>query len=181
MTWSDRYPAERLAPSSDGWALQFTEIADDLALALGPDWAIEHVGSTSVPGLAAKPVIDIAVRNPSGATAEGLAQSFTGAGWTTPRELGDHEASFLLAGGQRRAIAHIFTAEQWLEAHVRLFSAWLRSHPVDRDRYEALKVDLLRDGAWEDGSYTTAKGEFVLEIVNRARDTEGLPPHVGPL
>lgn len=181
MTWSDRYPAERLAPPSDRWGRQFTEITADLASALGPAWAIEHVGSTSVPGLAAKPVIDIAIRTPSGATAEGMGQLFTAAGWTTPRELGDHEASFLLAGRRRRAISHIFTAEHWPEAHVRLFSAWLRNHPVDRDRYEALKVDLLRGGAWEDGSYTTAKGEFVLEVVNRARDAEGFPPHVGPL
>lgn len=181
MKWSDRYSAEGLAPASHRWAAQYVQIAETLGSVLGPAWAIEHVGSTSVPGLASKPVIDLAIRTPTSATADRSAALFTAAGWTAPRELGDHMASFLLVGDQRTAIAHIFTAEQWPEAHVRLFSEWLRSHPQDRDRHEALKLDLLRAGAWEDGSYTMAKGDFVLEIVNRAREAEGLPPHDGPL
>ena len=123
----------------------------------------------------------MAVMVPVGATVGAFSEAFTGAGWTAPRELGDHAASFLLVEGRRTAIAHLFTARQWPEAHIRLFAAWLRSNARDRDRYEALKLDLIRTGAWEDGSYTLGKGEFVLEIVNRARQAQGLPPHPGPL
>ncbi len=130
MTWSDRYPSEKLVPADDHqWTQQYTDLAAGLGVLLGPDWTIEHVGSTSVPGLAAKPVIDMAIRTPSGVHLDGSADPLIRAGWTAPRELGDHTASFLLVDGRRTAIAHIFTAEQWPEAHVRLFSAWLRSHP----------------------------------------------------
>lgn len=156
-------------------------IAADLGKRLGSDWLIEHVGSTSVPGLAAKPVIDMAIRIPEGVHITESADSFVRAGWTVPRELGDHTASFVLVDGKRTAIAHIFTADQWTEAHVRLFSAWLRAHPVDRDRYETLKTDLVLAGAWGDGRYTAAKGQFVLEIVNCARETVGLSPLTQPL
>jgi GrpB-like predicted nucleotidyltransferase (UPF0157 family) len=181
VTWSERYPSEQLAPYRVGWTHQYADLAEDLGRALGPAWEIEHVGSTSVPGLAAKPVIDLAVRIPSGIDLYSSVGLFTGARWTAPRELGDHAASFLLVDGVRRAIAHVFAAEQWAEAHVRLFSEWLRSHPFDRDRYDALKADLVRNGAWREGRYTTAKAGFVVEIVNQARAARGLPPVTRPL
>lgn len=181
VTWSSRYPSEQLVPYSGRWPDQYADLADDLGRALGPAWEIEHVGSTSVPGLAAKPVIDMAVRIPDGVNLYACAELFTGVQWTAPRELGDHAASFFLVDGVRRAIAHAFTAEQWTEAHVRLFSEWLRSHPIDRDRYGALKSGLVRNGSWQGGRYTTAKAAFVLEIVNRARGARGLQPVTGPL
>lgn len=181
MTWSARYPSEQLVPWTARWIDQYAYFADNLRGALGPSWQVEHVGSTSVPGLAAKPVIDMAVRVPTGIDLDACAALFTRARWTAPRELGDHAASFFLVDGVRTAIAHAFTAEQWADAHLRLFSEWLRSHPVDRDRYGALKADLVRNGSWQEGRYTTAKGAFVREIVNRARGARGLQPIDGPL
>ncbi len=181
VTWSDLYPSAKLVSAHLEWSHQYDALAADLGGRLGPDWLIEHVGSTSVPGLAAKPVIDMAIRIPAGVRLTDAVDSFTMAGWTVPRELGDHAASFPLVDGRRAAIAHIFAADQWTEAHVRLFSAWLRAHLVDRDRYGILKTDLVLAGAWEDGRYTAAKGQFVLEIVNCARETMGLPPLTRPL
>lgn len=181
VTWSARYPSEQLLPWTVRWIDQYKYCADNLGRALGPSWEIEHVGSTSVPGLAAKPVIDMAIRIPAGIDLNICAELFTRACWTAPRELGDHAASFFLVDGVRTGIAHVFTAEQWAEAHVRLFADWLRSHPIDRDRYGALKADLVRNGSWQEGRYTTAKAAFVLEIVNQARSAKGLQPVDGPL
>lgn len=181
VIWSDRYPPEKLVSARTEWTHEYTELAAGLSVILGSEWVIEHVGSTSVPGLAAKPVIDIAVKQPRSVSAGSLGELFTTAGWTPPQQLGDHTASFFLTGGTRRAVAHIYTEEQWPEAHVRLFAAWLRDHPSDRDRYEALKIELVRAGAWEDGRYTTAKGAFVLEIVNMAREAQRLPHLTEPL
>ncbi|UFN45908.1 GrpB family protein [Nocardioides okcheonensis] len=168
-------------PSTAGWAEDYEALATDLRRGLGPGWELEHVGSTSVPGLAAKPVIDVAIRAPEGADPAAYDARFVAAGWTAPRPLGDHAATFLLDGDVRRAIAHLFTAAQWPEAHVRLFPDWLRRHPADRDAYGALKARLLRDGAWEAGDYTARKGAFVTEVVNRAREERGLGPVTGPL
>lgn len=47
------------------WVVRFERLASDVQAALGSAWIVEHVGSTSVPGLMAKPVIDLAVRVPT--------------------------------------------------------------------------------------------------------------------
>ena len=47
------------------WVVRFERLASDVQAALGSAWIVEHVGSTSVPGLVAKPVVDLAVRVPT--------------------------------------------------------------------------------------------------------------------
>lgn len=64
MSCSDAYPAERLAVPDVAWPSRYTEVSAGLLKALGSGWTVEHVGSTSVPGLVAKPVIDLALRLP---------------------------------------------------------------------------------------------------------------------
>lgn len=147
---------------------------------LGDRWAIEHVGSTSVPGLAAKPVIDLALRLPAGFSLDEAADVLLAAGWSRPIVVGDHWATFHPAAGPRSAIGHIFGAEQWAEAHVRLFAQWLREHPDDRRRYESLKRELIARDV-QSSDYTDGKREFVHRIVDQARATRGLPPVDCPL
>lgn len=174
MSSHERYPAERLAAHDPAWSGRYEEISADLARALGPGWRYEHVGSTSVPGLAAKPVIDLALAAPAERSVAEALGALDGTPWTSPVVVGDHWATFLLAGGVRTAIGHVFTACQWPQAHVRLFSAWLRDHPADRDRYGRLKAGLVHQGVWG-REYTEAKTSFVREIVDRAREARGLP------
>jgi GrpB-like predicted nucleotidyltransferase (UPF0157 family) len=174
MTSEARYPAERLVAPDGSWADRYAEISAGVRQALGPDWVVEHVGSTSVSGLVAKPVIDLSVRLPDGCLMDDASESLVQAGWTEPIGVGQHWATFLLIDTVRTAIAHIFRPEQWPEAHVRLFADWLRTHRVDRDRYAGLKTTLVEQGTWG-SEYTSAKGQFVLEIVNRAREARGLP------
>lgn len=146
MRWADRYPAERLVPHDPRWPQRYAEVAGALVAQLGPGWEVEHVGSTSVPGLLAKPVIDLALGMPGGTTVDDCAGSFARAGWTEPEPVGDHHSTSLLVDGVRGAIGHVFTARQWPEAHLRLFAHWLRTHPADRDRYAALKSGLVAQG-----------------------------------
>lgn len=173
VTWDQQYPPQRLVSYDPAWSGRYALLARAAMAKL--HWEVEHVGSTSVPGLLAKPVIDIAVRVPEH---EHLAQrvpAFRDLGWTDPVAIGDHQAMFLLDGTVRTAIAHVFTAEQWPQAHVRLFAAWLRAHHDDRDRYAALKSHVVSQGTWA-SDYTRAKSEFVEDIVNRARSSRGLEP-----
>ncbi len=175
------YPAVRLARPDASWERLYARIASDLLTSLGSDWLVEHVGSTSVPELVAKPVIDLALRLPEGWDISDACESFLRAGWARPVVVGDHWATYLLNEQSLRvAIGHIFSAGQWAEAHVRLFADWLRRHPDDRDRYGSLKSVLVADGMWG-SDYTIAKGAFVLDIVNRARGQRGLPLLLGPL
>lgn len=128
-----RYAAARLVPYDPAWPATCDTLAADLRAALGPEWELEHVGSTSVPGLVAKPVIDIAVAEPENPTSDTL-PALRALGWTEPTTLGAHRAAYLIDGGIRVAIAHTFTPDQWPGSHVRLFADWLRRHPDDRDR-----------------------------------------------
>lgn len=75
----------------------------------------------------------------------------------------------------RAAIAHIFTAGQWPQAHLRLFSDWLRDHSAERAEYGRLKSRLVEQGVWG-ADYTEAKTAFVQGVVNRARAARGLAP-----
>ena len=174
MPWEDAYPPERLVAPDPGWSERFADLSTSLHASLGNDWQVEHVGSTSVPGLTAKPVIDLALGAPSRVSLRATHGAFAAAGWTHPVEVGDHLATFLLDGSVRRSIGHVYTAEQWPTAHVRLFADWLRRHEVDRDRYAALKVGLVATGSWGE-AYTPGKSHFVLDVVNRARAARGLP------
>lgn len=180
MTWAERYPAARLVEPDPACSQRYAEVAAGLRAALGNAWEVEHVGSTSVPGLVAKPVIDVALRVPDGAAPEESHAPLARAGWTVPIIVGDHWATFLTDDGVRSAIGHVFTAHQWPEAHVRLFADWLRCHPSDRDRYAELKAGLVSREVWG-SDYTAAKGGFVVGIVNRARQARGLPAIKAPL
>jgi GrpB-like predicted nucleotidyltransferase (UPF0157 family) len=169
------YPVEGLVPSDPTWPELYARLAAVLEAELAPTWRIEHIGSTSVSGLLAKPVIDMAVRLPDGERLGDHTDAFRAAGWSGPVDLGSHDFMFLLDGTVRRAIAHVFTPRQWPVAHQRLFAAWLRRHSNDGDAYAQLKQDLYDRGVWG-ADYTESKTAFVQDIVDRARAEEGLAP-----
>lgn len=174
MSWEQRYPVDRLAPYDSAWVERYSELIGPLVEALGPAWVFEHVGSTSVPGLSAKPVIDVAMAPPPERHLAEFVPAFRDLGWSEPITIGDHEAIFVRDGAVRVAIGHVFTRHQWPSAHVRLFAQWLRLHDSDRDEYARLKAGLVADGIWG-SAYTQGKTEFVVGVVNRARVSRGLP------
>jgi GrpB-like predicted nucleotidyltransferase (UPF0157 family) len=174
MSWEQRYPADRLVAYDSNWVERYTELTRPLVAALGHGWAFEHVGSTSVPGLSAKPVIDMAIATPPGTNLSEFMPTIRDLGWSEPITLGDHEAIFVLDGTVRVAVGHVFTSEQWPSAHVRLFAEWLRLHDSDRDEYARLKTGLVADDVWG-SDYTQRKAEFVVRVVNRVRASRGLP------
>jgi GrpB-like predicted nucleotidyltransferase (UPF0157 family) len=180
MIWAEKYPDDRLVDYDPAWREKYLDFHRALTAALGTDWVIEHAGSTSVPGLCAKPVIDLVLRLPEEWAVVTATNPLTEAGWTAPIVVADHWATFYPQTDPRAAIGHIFTAQQWPSAHIRLFADWLRSHAEDRQRYLHLKQRLLTDGTW-DARYTSGKADFVREIVNRARREGGLPPVEGAL
>ncbi len=180
MSWEGRYPRTKIVPADPSWQDRYAELAAELSMVLGPAWVLEHVGSTSVPGLVAKPVIDVALRIPDAVSLTAVSLGLVRAGWSEAVAVGDHWASFLLVDGVRSAIGHLVDSQRWPTAHVRLFSEWLRHHEVDRDRYAELKASLIKQGMWGRG-YTVAKGAFVLEVVNRARAGRGMSAVTGPL
>lgn len=137
---------------------------------------IEHFGSTSVPGLAAKPIIDIvvAVRDVDTdgaalmATLAPMGYEFFDAGMSGRMLLTRDE------DGEDVEHLHIVPLERWDLMKERLMRDWLLAHPDARDRYATLKKGIAAAGL--DGlDYTRAKTEFVQEIVDAARAARGLP------
>lgn len=170
------YPGASPVPYDAAWPGRFREAAAGLTAVLSDDWLVEHVGSTSVPGLVAKPVINLAVRVPEGCRVRDVEDVLAGAGWVeAAKSVSTHEVRMLLSRRMRTHIAHFFPADAWDTAHQRLFADWLRRHPQDAQRYAALKTT-----AWAEGergrAYTAAKSVFVQEVVDKARSNRGLPP-----
>lgn len=131
---------------------------------------IEHYGSTAVPGLAAKPVIDILVAVTSFQAAEPtcvpiLKELGYGFDWYS-----GHMAFFkgYFTDDAVKYHIHMAPCDHPL-MHNLLFRDYLRAHPDAAKRYEKLKYELAELHRTDREAYTDAKGEFVAEIIALAR------------
>ncbi len=157
------------------WPQLFTAAERELRSALAP-WLvdIEHIGSTAVPGLAAKPVIDIQVGVRSLEDSPHIVAAMESLGYEYVPELEDElpERRYFRrwSGGRRTHQVHLVERSNtdWWERHLS-FRDWLRTHDDDRDRYAALKRELAAAYRQDRGAYTGAKADFVGAIEDKAR------------
>jgi GrpB-like predicted nucleotidyltransferase (UPF0157 family) len=160
-----------IVPYDPAWPALFARERELLAAALPSALSIEHIGSTSVPGMAAKPVIDIVTIVPDvRAVAVG---SLVPHGYTfRPRAFPeDPDHLFLVkdTAGVRSHHLHIFASTSPLPPENRTFRDYLAAHPDAARRYEAAKraaADLHPDSR---ARYADAKQEFVLRLAAEAR------------
>lgn len=125
------------------WTLQFEEEVGNLGKAFGQEAVrLEHIGSTAVPGLCAKPVIDIMVSVRHLYPADHYAPILNDIGYrNVPHE--DVERLFWRKGMPRTHHLHIVPQGTWSFWKHILFRDYLRSHPEEMERYGKLK----REGA----------------------------------
>ncbi|OYN84610.1 GrpB family protein [Parenemella sanctibonifatiensis] len=169
-------PEITIQPWTDAWPAEYERTAAQLRAVIPPEWCVEHIGSTSVPGLAARPIIDLVVRVPSLDAVEDRIRSLRAIGWyPIARGPQDHRVLVRMAEQVRTHVAHFFLAEQWDTLHQRIFRDWLVSHSEDRDRYAEAKR-LAAAGAQGGRDYTLGKRGVVAEVTNRARKARGLAP-----
>ncbi|OAN33963.1 GrpB family protein [Microbacterium sp. H83] len=166
--------ARMLVPYDPSWADRFEHLRVDLAAHGDPDWVIEHIGSTAVPGMRAKPIIDIAVRVVDRDEVERHRPGLESIGWRLGSSVRTHPVMLLETGGTRTAIAHFFMAEEWEHVNQRILRDWLRTHPEDVVLYDTAKIDAVA-AASRGSSYSAAKTPVIQEIVDRARAQRGLP------
>ncbi|MFJ4998890.1 GrpB family protein [Microbacterium sp. NPDC088619] len=157
------------------WPEQFESIAREIRTLGDADWLIEHIGSTAIPGMRAKPIIDLAVRIRDLEHFEHHSPALQAAGWRRGSSVRTHPVMILEPDGIRIAIAHFFFAGEWDAVHQRLLRDWLRSHPDDADRYAHAKCDAVAAAARGTSTYNAAKTPVIQEIVDRARAARGLP------
>jgi len=154
------------------WRDKINEGVGDFAL------RIEHVGSTSVPGLPAKPRIDIQVSVPDIDQEDKYVPQIETVG-AQLRSRDDYHRYFRsFPGGPRVLQVHVCNVGSNFESDHLLFRDYLRSHSDTRDAYAAVKLE--NAVVWADDAigYTDAKGEIILDILDEARiwDEKRRPP-----
>lgn len=166
----------RIADYDPDWPRQASEAIDEICTAVpGLIAAIEHIGSTAVPGLAAKPVIDLMAAVPSLELVQAHQHALAANGFH-PHDNGMVDRLLYVRADQgvRSHILHVVTLDSWPTRNQRLFRDHLRRHPEDAARYASLKRELAAAGTVP-GEYARAKTALVQELTDRARAERGLP------
>jgi GrpB-like predicted nucleotidyltransferase (UPF0157 family) len=158
------------------WPRLFEEERGRLARVLADDaiLAMEHAGSTAIPGLAAKPIIDIFVAVPSiGVARTTLVEPIKALGYVYWEENPDKDRMFFVKGmppyGERRTHhVHIFEPTSEFRQRALTFRDYLRDHSDEAERYEQLKRHLAIQHSSDREAYSRAKDEFVKAVVQKA-------------
>lgn len=141
---------------------------------------VEHVGSTSVPGLAAKDCIDIAVVVPRLGQIDEAVAALAPLGYQArPNAFDDPGHVFLrrLGNGQRSHHLHLYQEGHQNLIEVLAFRDLLRADPDARERYQSVKKSLAEANPYDRGGYLAGKTEVVQELVQLAlaRFQDGAP------
>ncbi len=171
-----------LVPFREEWAASFAEWRERLGRGLGEAAVrIEHVGSTAVPGLPAKPVVDVQVSVRDVEDERSYAQAIDSLGVAFRSREPGHRYFRPAADRPRTVHIHVCTmGGEWEREHL-LFRDYLRADPASRSRYAQLKRELA-ERYWDDRlAYTEGKTGFILDTLDHARtwaETTGwkLPP-----
>lgn len=149
------------------WPVQFASIRDRLRAALGPvALDIEHIGSTSVPGLAAKPIIDVLVTVADIGDESTYVPALEGAGFVLRVREPEHRM-FRTPG--KDVHVHLYEPGHHSVADYLDLRDWLRLDQADRDLYAGAKRDLAQR-PWSDMNYyADAKTGVIQEVLARAR------------
>ncbi|MFI4976390.1 MAG: GrpB family protein [Caulobacterales bacterium] len=159
----------RLDAYDPAWPAMFAREEARIRHAIGAAaLAVHHAGSTSVPGLAAKPIIDIVLAVPDTRLEASYVPALEGAGYALHAREPDWFEHRLLKRGDPAVNLHVFS-EGCSEIDTMLaFRDRLRTHEDDRRLYEAAKRDLAQRVWTYVQDYADAKTQVVREIVARA-------------
>jgi len=162
-----------IVPYDPSWPARFAVEADLLRRALEA-WLIapiEHIGSTAIPGLAAKPVVDImaAVQTLEGSRAAIAAATEAGYCYAPYQAELEHwfcKPSFAFRTHHLHLVP--LGSSQWIRANA--FRDYLRTHREVAAEYEALKWRLAQEHRHDREAYTAAKRPFIVRISDLAVD-----------
>lgn len=169
----DLIPIE-VVPYDARWPALFEQASREISAVIGEYLTgIEHIGSTAVPGLAAKPVIDILIGARSLADAPRFLPPLAPLGYAY---IPEHENVFperrylhRIVGGQHTHHLHIVEPASEFYRVQLLFRDHLRAHPQAAAAYAALKFQLAERYCHDREAYTDAKSAFIQEILRQAQ------------
>jgi GrpB-like predicted nucleotidyltransferase (UPF0157 family) len=169
-----------VAPRQD-WADAYRREADVLTGLLGGNLVeLHHVGSTSIPGIMAKPIIDILPVVRSLADVDLIEHEFASRGYLYRGEHGLAERRYVVGlaedGHEHRVHIHMFREAHGEIARLLSFRDFLRSQPVVAREYERVKVRLQALFASDRQRYQDGKSEFCETTLRRAMGSSYRPP-----
>lgn len=151
------------------WSVRFEEWRERLSAALGRTaQRIEHIGSTSVPGLAAKPVIDVQVSVGDLSDESAYVPAIESVDIAFRSRDAEHRYFRPSSDRPRDVQVHVCQAgSHWERTHL-LFRDYLRVHPDGAARYGRMKLELAARHRDDRIAYNEAKTEFILDELERA-------------
>ena len=167
---------------NEKWSQDFLKIKNELTKVLTVQCEVQHVGSTSIPGMKAKPIIDIDVGLDNWADFEAVKRALAGVGYEHEGDKGITGREAFCRNGKLHneildSIAHhlyvcsVDNAEY--KRHI-LFRDYLRNHTEERDRYNQIKEEILvKVGSENRAGYVQMKEDeyrdFFEEIIEKAK------------
>jgi GrpB-like predicted nucleotidyltransferase (UPF0157 family) len=167
-----------VVPPDPSWPAAFELVRAQVLAALGSRALyIEHVGSTSVPGLWAKPVIDVDLIVADSGDEASYLPDLEAAGFELRVREPEWEQHRCLGGHNPVANVHVWSPGGIEVRRHRAFRDWLREHEEDRQAYAALKRQLAERGFTDVMDYNTAKGGLIYDIYERMFAVDPAHPH----
>lgn len=163
-----------IVPYDPGWPLRYRAAAADIRAALGATALhVEHVGSTSVEGLAAKDIVDIDLTVADPRDEDAYVPALERLGYVlVVREPSWHEHRALRLADPAVNL-HVFGPDCPETIRHRMFRDWLRAHPEDRERYERAKRAAVPGGGHV-MDYNARKEGVIREIYDRLFRAAGM-------
>ena len=167
-------PEITLVEYDSAWPERYSGLEQEIRAALGrAALQIEHAGSTSVPGLIAKPIVDIVLVVADSAQEEAYVPALERAGYAVRVREPDWYEHRMLRGGGKDVNLHVFSAGCPEVERMLRFRDRLRSNAGDRELYAAAKRELAARDWRHVQDYADAKTDVIDEIVARASARTG--------
>ena len=160
----------KLSDYDSNWPEQFEIEKANLRKIFGDSVPIEHVGSTSIEGISAKPIIDIAVGLDRLEDFENYRELFQKDPNYSIKDDYDKDEVLIRRGPEENRTHFIHISEKTSPRfnNYLKFRDYMREHADARDEYEQLKQELAMKYADDRKSYTAAKAEFISKIIEKA-------------
>ena len=161
-----------IVPYDAQWPERFLQLGTALRGVLGEIAVrIDHIGSTAIPGVDAKPIIDIQISVASFEPVSLYRDPLVNLGFVFREDNPDlTKRYFREKPGDHRTHIHVRRQGSWSEQFALLFRDYLRTHAEEAEAYVALKYRLAEKYRDDRLSYTDGKGPFIWEIMVKANE-----------
>ncbi len=162
----------RLTLYNPNWSLLFLAEKERLFASLGNDVLdVQHIGSTAIPGMPAKPILDIGVAVANFEEASRCIPLLEQLGYRYKGENGIPRRHYFVKGEPRTHHLHMLEIEsaEW-KSHLR-FRDYLRRNPASAQAYASLKQNLATQFATDREAYQNGKEDFIQAVLQQASQT----------